>query len=193
MTLPFALAVRTAMPGFQPGTVVLEGPVLGGRPEAGARLSVHDGARVWSVAFRGLGTERVRGQAVPVVVVSTPHRPAELQEAWLCEEGLVLRTFEAHPRHRVDPTLDVARFELDDGGAANGFIRVTGGRLQAVVVGGGLPEGADLWRRLSRLTTPSSLSLTQADLLPARTPNLPFLRSGWLAPTSAPVPLRVSA
>ena len=148
MRQPFAMLVELAMAVSRPEQgIVLTGPSIG-TPEVGLILTIR-GAFSRPARQRLRGIVRFHRSASPsrtgIVVDLGQVSPETFRGAVVYEEGFLFRVFSGFakaPHLRVS-----AHYQLRDG-ISEGFVQVESGIVNAFVIGGGLPEGANLWQEL---------------------------------------------
>lgn len=138
------------------GSVLLSGPLIGLTPEVGQPLilkgALGTAHRARCAGLLQLHRAEKPGQVAIVVTGLDDEAPARYRGSVVYEEGVIFRPFGAIQKHATQPQRLAARFELAED-RAFGFIVVAGGIVDAFVIGGGLPEGEDLWKCLNRIVT----------------------------------------
>lgn len=157
-------ATRFARPK---GGVLLRGPMIGLPPEPGQPLLL-TGAfgspqRVRCAAMIQSHRGETPGQLDLIVTGLDDSAPAYYRGALLYEEGVSFRPFGALLKAAMQHQRSAARFDFP-GDRAYGFIVIAGGVLDAFVIGGGLPDGQNLWQYLVRMVTPSGTVIAPESL-----------------------------
>lgn len=184
MKRPFGMLVESsmAMPRLEPG-IVFTGPSIG-VPEVGQALTIR-GAFSRPTRQRLSGIMRFHRSAsssrTGVVVNPGQVLPETFRGAVVYEEGVLFRVFSGFTSG--PPLRAPARYQLRDG-IADGLVHVEKGVINAFVIGGGLPEGDNLWRELTLIDYGSG-SLLPSEIQPvAERWLVPILQMYGLADTS---------
>jgi hypothetical protein len=186
-------------------SLVVHGAALGRAPEPGTALLVQPASGPPLRAHAAGLVMSARGASQPgagIGLAGLPEIDAQsLHDAIVHEEGVLVRVFRARLKDERPPLHDAVRIEMA-GDTAWGLVSIGPNSVTVAVVGGGLPLGASLWSRLTRLVPQQAEPLERdalalisaqegwwrehADLLPSTPPR--SKQNGAVKPSREAVP-----